>query len=236
MNAFAYRRVSSISDALTSIAAHHHGKYLGGGTNLVDLMKMGVEQPAALIDVTRLPVAAIEEYRGGVRIGATVRNSAVAGNPLIQQRYPVLAQALLAGASAQIRNMATVAGNLLQRTRCSYFYDPSYRECNKRAPGSGCAAIGGYNRMHSILGASDQCIATHPSDMAVALAVLEAVIQVKSASGERSIPIGDFHRLPALKRDEPTAYGTCGAKADSLRHPLPPAAPPRSRSESGPAS
>jgi xanthine dehydrogenase YagS FAD-binding subunit len=123
MNAFAYRRVSSISDALTSIAAHHHGKYLGGGTNLVDLMKMGVEQPAALIDVTRLPLTAIEEYRGGVRIGATVRNSAVAGNPLIQQRYPVLAQALLAGASAQIRNMATVAGNLLQRTRCSYFYD-----------------------------------------------------------------------------------------------------------------
>jgi xanthine dehydrogenase YagS FAD-binding subunit len=196
MNEFAYKRASSVDDALISFGANRDSKFLGGGTNLIDLMKMGVEHPAVLIDVTRLPLTKIEEYRGGVRIGGMVRNSAAAIDPLIRQRYPVLAQALLAGASPQIRNMATVAGNLLQRTRCFYFYDPSYRECNKRTPGSGCAAIGGYNRIHSILGASEQCIATHPSDMAVALAALEAVVQVKGAGGERSIPMAEFYRLP----------------------------------------
>jgi xanthine dehydrogenase YagS FAD-binding subunit len=196
MNAFAYRRAASVEDALTSLRTQHDAKFIGGGTNLIDLMKMGVERPSALIDVTRVPLTEIEEYQGGVRIGGMARNSAVAGDPLIRERYPVLAQALLAGASPQIRNMATVAGNLLQRTRCFYFYDPTYRECNKRVPGSGCAARTGYNRIHSILGGSESCIATHPSDMAVALAALDAVIQVKGIEGERSIPIGDFHRLP----------------------------------------
>jgi xanthine dehydrogenase YagS FAD-binding subunit len=196
MNPFAYARASSIDDALASLRTQRDARFLGGGTNLIDLMKMGVEHPPALIDVTRLPLANIEEHSGGVRIGGIARNSAVANHPLIRERYPVLAQALLAGASPQIRNMATVAGNLLQRTRCFYFYDPSYRECNKRVPGSGCAALTGYNRIHSILGGSDHCIATQPSDMAVALAALEAVIQVKGPDGERSIQISDFHRLP----------------------------------------
>jgi len=196
MNAFTYKRTTSVEDALKAIATQHESKYLGGGTNLIDLMKMGVEHPAALVDVSRVPLTTVEQHGDGVRIGAMVRNSAVAGHPLIQERYPVLAQALLAGASPQIRNMATVGGNLLQRTRCFYFYDPSYRECNKRAPGSGCAAVKGYNRIHSILGGSDNCIATHPSDMSVALAALEAKIQVKGTTGERSIPIADFYRLP----------------------------------------
>jgi xanthine dehydrogenase YagS FAD-binding subunit len=196
MNPFAYTRASSIDDALASLRTQRDARFLGGGTNLIDLMKMGVEHPPALIDVTRLPLANIEEHGGGVRIGGIARNSAVANHPLIRERYPVLAQALVAGASPQIRNMATVAGNLLQRTRCFYFYDPSYRECNKRVPGSGCAALTGYNRIHSILGGSDHCIATQPSDMAVALAALEAVIQVKGPDGERSIQIADFHRLP----------------------------------------
>jgi xanthine dehydrogenase YagS FAD-binding subunit len=196
MNEFAYKRAASVQDAVTAIRDRHDSKFIGGGTNLVDLMKVGVERPAALVDVTRLPSAEIEEYRGGVRIGGMARNSAVAGHPLIRQRYPVLAQALLAGASQQIRNMATVGGNLLQRTRCFYFYDPDYRECNKRDPGSGCAALSGYNRIHSILGGSDHCIAVYPSDMAVALAALEAVVQVAGAGGERSIAISEFHRLP----------------------------------------
>src|SRR5580700_1698744 len=178
MNPFAYTRAVSIDDALASLRTQRDARFLGGGTNLIDLMKMGVEHPPALIDVTRLPLADIEEHAGGVRIGGIARNSAVANHPLVRERYPVLAQALLSGASPQIRNMATVAGNLLQRTRCFYFYDPSYRECNKRVPGSGCAAVSGYNRIHAILGASGQCIATHPSDMAVALSALDAQVVV----------------------------------------------------------
>jgi xanthine dehydrogenase YagS FAD-binding subunit len=185
-----------VSEAVAEINRHTDAKFLGGGTNLVDLMKMGVEHPAALIDVTRLPLANIEPHGDGVRIGALARNSAAANHPLIRERYPVLTQALLSGASTQIRNMATVGGNLRQRTRCSYFYDPSYSACNKRNPGSGCAAMSGYNRMHAIIGASDQCVATHPGDMPVALAALDAVIQVRSAAGERSIPFPDFYRLP----------------------------------------
>jgi len=209
MNAFTYKRTSSVDDALVSNKTQD-AKFLGGGTNLVDLMKNGVEHPAALIDVTRIPLRNIEEHGGGVRIGGMVKNSAVANHPLIREKYPVLSEALLAGASPQIRNMATVAGNLLQRTRCFYFYDPSYRECNKRVPGSGCAALKGYNRIHAILGGSEHCIATHPSDMAVALMALEAVVQVKGPAGERSIPLAEFYRLPGatphiettLKHDE----------------------------------
>ena len=195
MNPFTYTRAATVDDAIAGIA-QPESKLLGGGTSLIDLMKMGVEQPAHLVDITRLPLTAIEEHAGGVRIGAMARNSDAAEHALIRERYPVLSQALLAGASQQLRNMATMGGNLMQRTRCYYFYDPSYAECNKRRPGSGCAAIRSYNRIHAILGASPQCIATHPSDMCVALAALDAVIQVRSSSGERSIAMADFHRLP----------------------------------------
>jgi xanthine dehydrogenase YagS FAD-binding subunit len=193
---FSYTRAADVRAALTAAQRGVDVRFLAGGTNLVDLMKQGVERPAHLVDVTRLPLAEIEEHAGGVRIGALARNSDVAAHPLIRQRYPVLSEALLSGASAQLRNMATVGGNLLQRTRCYYFTDPAFAECNKRRPGSGCAARVGYTRIHAILGASEHCIATHPSDMAVALAALEAVVEVIGPDGEREIPIGDFHRLP----------------------------------------
>jgi xanthine dehydrogenase YagS FAD-binding subunit len=198
MSPFGYSRASDAQQAVTGIVAKPHTKFLGGGTNLIDLMKMGVESPAQLIDITRLPLAQVEELPGGkgVRIGALARNSDVADHPLIQQRYPVLSQAFLAGASPQLRNMATVGGNLMQRTRCYYFYDPAFPACNKRNPGSGCGALEGYNRMHAILGQNDQCIATNPSDMNVALAALDAVVRVQGPKGEREIPIADFHRLP----------------------------------------
>jgi xanthine dehydrogenase YagS FAD-binding subunit len=180
------------------MAAKPKTKFLGGGTNLIDLMKMGVETPAQLIDINRLPLAQVEELADGkgVRMGALARNSDVAEHPLIQQRYPVLSQAFLAGASPQLRNMATIGGNLMQRTRCYYFYDPAFPKCNKRNPGSGCGALEGYNRIHAILGQSEQCIATNPSDMNVALAALDAVVRVQGPKGEREIPIADFHRLP----------------------------------------
>jgi xanthine dehydrogenase YagS FAD-binding subunit len=196
MKPFTYIRASTADQAIAQMQVRRESSYLGGGTNLIDLMKMGVAQPSRLVDITRLEFASIEEWRGGLRIGAMVRNSALAADPLIRERYPILSQAVLAGASPQIRNMATVGGNLLQRTRCNYFYDPSYAECNKRAPGSGCAALEGHNRNHAILGASEHCVATHPSDMAVALAVLDATVQVKGPRGERSIPFASFYRLP----------------------------------------
>ncbi len=198
MTPFTYTRAADAQQAVTGIAANPRAKFLGGGTNLVDLMKMGVETPAQLIDLNRLPFTQVEELPNGagVRIGALVRNSDLALHPLITARYPVLSQALLAGASPQLRNLATTAGNLLQRTRCYYFYDPSFPSCNKRNPGSGCGAIDGFNRIHAILGQSEQCIATNPSDMNVALAALDAVVQVQGAQGARAIPIADFHRLP----------------------------------------
>jgi xanthine dehydrogenase YagS FAD-binding subunit len=196
MRSFGYSRPADVAGAIATEQRQPEAKYLGGGTNLVDLMKMGVEHPAHLVDVTRLPLARIEEHAGGVRIGALVRNSEVAADPGIRKRYPVLSDAILAGASAQIRNMATTGGNLLQRTRCPYFYDPSYAECNKRKPGSGCAAMQGYSRMHAILGASEHCIATYPGDMAVALTALDARVIVQGTQGERSVPIEQFYRLP----------------------------------------
>ncbi|MGI9086915.1 MAG: FAD binding domain-containing protein [Chthoniobacterales bacterium] len=198
MNPFTYSRASDPQQAIDALAANPHAKFLGGGTNLVDLMKMGVELPTALVDINRLPLSQVEELPGGagVRIGALARNSDVAEHPLITSRYPVLSQALLAGASPQLRNLATTGGNLLQRTRCYYFYDPAFPSCNKRNPGSGCGAIDGFNRIHAILGQSEQCIATNPSDQNVALAALEAVVRVQGPKGERTIPIGDFHRLP----------------------------------------
>jgi xanthine dehydrogenase YagS FAD-binding subunit len=192
---FAYARADDVPAALAA-GRDVGARFLAGGTNLLDLMKMGVERPTRLIDLGRLPLDAIEEHAGGLRIGALARNADVADHPLVRTRYPVLSQALVAGASAQLRNMATVGGNLMQRTRCPYFYDPSFTECNKRVPGSGCAARHGYHRLHAILGASEQCIATNPGDMAVALLALDAVVQVTGPEGERAIPLGDFHRLP----------------------------------------
>src|SRR3954465_14577646 len=199
MNPFFYSRANDAAGAVSAIAAKPRTKFLGGGTNLIDLMKMGVETPAQLVDINRLPMAQIEGLPDGkgVRIGALVRNSDLAEHALIRERYPVLSQALLAGASPQLRNMATVGGNLMQRTRCYYFYDPAFPQCNKRNPGSGCGALKGYNRIHAILGQSDQCIATNPSDMNVALAALDAVVRVQGPKGEREIPIAQFHRLPA---------------------------------------
>src|SRR2546423_3791541 len=198
MNPFIYSRANDAAGAVSAVTAKPRTKFLGGGTNLIDLIKMGVETPAQLVDITRLPMAQIEELPDGkgVRIGALARNSDVAEHELIKQRYPVLSQALLAGASPQLRNMATVGGNLMQRTRCYYFYDPAFPQCNKRNPGSGCGALNGYNRIHAILGQSDQCIATNPSDMNVALAALDAVVRVQGPKGEREIPFADFHRLP----------------------------------------
>ena len=197
MQAFAFRRVVEVSQALAAIT-EPGAKFLAGGTNLLDLMKGGIEAPTTIIDISRLPCAAIEaDEAGGVHIGAAAKNSDVADHPLIRTGYPLLVQALLAGASPQLRNMASVAGNLMQRTRCHYFYDRAFSACNKRAPGTGCAARAGCNRMHAIFGASASCVATHPSDMAVALAALDASVEVRSARGERRIPIGAFHRLPA---------------------------------------
>src|SRR5437763_11696716 len=197
MNPFTYVRAEDANQAVTAVSGKPQSKFLGGGTNLIDLMKMGVETPNGLIDINRLPLAQIEELPNkGVRIGAMARNSDVAEHQLIKTRYPVLSQALLSGASPQLRNMATVGGNLLQRTRCYYFYDPAFPACNKRNPGSGCGAINGYNRIHAILGQSEQCIATHPSDMCIALAALDAIIRVRGPKGEREIPFADFHRLP----------------------------------------
>jgi len=204
MQAFSYVRAERVDDALAALQ-RPGTKLLGGGTNLLDLMKGDVEQPAVLVDITRLPLADIRETAdGGVRIGALARNSETANHPLVRTRYPLLSQAFLAGASQQLRNMATVGGNLLQRTRCHYFYDVAYAECNKRRPGSGCAARSGFTRQHAVFGASEQCIAVHPSDMAVALAALDANVLVRGRAGERLIPMGDFHRLPGTTPDRDT--------------------------------
>jgi xanthine dehydrogenase YagS FAD-binding subunit len=196
MIGFEYARASSIDDAVRQIGASAGAKFVAGGTNLVDLMKMDVERPAKLIDITRLPLDRVEETTGGgLRIGALVKNTDLAYHPAVEQRYPVLASAVMAGASQQLRNMASVGGNLMQRTRCAYFYD-IVTPCNKRLPDSGCSAVDGLNRGHAILGASPSCIATHPSDMCVALAMLEATVRVIGPRGERDIAFADFHRLP----------------------------------------
>jgi len=193
---FQYTRANDVADAVRQIAGNPNAKFVAGGTNLIDLMKMDVERPNKVIDITRLPLKQVENTPGGgLRIGALVRNTDVAYHPLVEERYPVLASAVMAGASQQLRNMASTGGNLLQRTRCHYFYDIG-TPCNKREPGSGCSAIDGHNRMHAILGASDGCIAVHPSDMCVALALLEATVHVSSASGDRVIAFSEFHRLP----------------------------------------
>jgi xanthine dehydrogenase YagS FAD-binding subunit len=196
MKAFTYRRADTTAQAATA-AVKHGARIIAGGTNLLDLMKLQVETPSELVDINRLPLDKIEETAdGGLRVGALVRNSDLAADSRVRQRYGVLSRALLAGASAQLRNKATTGGNLLQRTRCYYFYDVT-KPCNKRNPGSGCAALAGFNRIHAILGASNECIATHPSDMAVAMRALDARVETVDRAGDtRAIPIAEFHRLP----------------------------------------
>ena len=194
MTPFLYERASGAGAALAS-GAQAGAMYLGGGTNLVDLMRETIERPEVLVDVTGLARDIEETEDGGLRIGAGVKNTAAAADRRVRERFPLLAQAILAGASAQIRNMATVGGNLMQRTRCAYFYDDAAR-CNKRTPGQGCDAQQGFNRNHAVLGASRACVATHPSDMCVALAALDAVVTVEAPGGPRDIPLADFHRLP----------------------------------------
>jgi xanthine dehydrogenase YagS FAD-binding subunit len=211
MNPFTYQRASAPEaavHALASTGTTNSIKLLGGGTNLIDLMKDGVEQPTHLVDVNHIGLDTIEASASGARIGASVRNSTLANHPGIVANYPLLSHALLAGASPQLRNMATAAGNLMQRTRCPYFMDPAFPSCNKRAPGTGCGALTGFNRYHAILGQTDDgaraphtCIAVHPSDMCVALYALNAQVEVLGPGGKRTIPITAFHRLPG---DDPT--------------------------------
>ena len=199
MTPFTYSRAGDLAEAVR-LGGADRAKYLGGGTNLVDLLRETIERPAALVDVTGLS-AAIEEHDGGLLIGAAARNTAVAGHRAVRARYPLLSRAVLAGASAQIRNMATVGGNILQRTRCTYFYDDEGSRCNKRSPGQGCDAVEGFNRIHAILGASPACVATHPSDMCVALVALDAVVHIEGPSGARSLALADLHRLPGERPD-----------------------------------
>jgi len=202
MKPFQYLRAGNLEEATRSAVSSENARYIAGGTNLLDLMKLQVETPELLIDIGRLPLETIQRHEGGLRIGALVSNSAVAAHKDVRAFYPVLAKALLSGATQQLRNKATTGGNLLQRARCSYFYDIAM-PCNKRQPGSGCSALGGFNRMHAILGASDTCIAVHPSDMAVALTVLDATIEtINDAGVSRSIAIADFYTDPASLPDQ----------------------------------
>ncbi|MFJ8858039.1 FAD binding domain-containing protein [Streptomyces sp. NPDC102451] len=204
MKPFAYLRPASVAEAVRAGAGHPGARFLGGGTNLVDLMKLGVESPGLLVDVSRLPLGRVARTDdGGLRIGATVRNSDLAAHPGVRSGYPALSQALLAGASGQLRNTATTAGNLLQRTRCPYFQDVS-KPCNKRVPGSGCPAKEGAHRDLAVLGHSEDCVATNPSDMAVALAALDAAVLLHGPEGERTVPVTDFHRLPGDNPDQDT--------------------------------
>ncbi|MCE7070398.1 xanthine dehydrogenase family protein subunit M [Dyadobacter sp. CY327] len=196
MNSFSYNKAYDVAEAVADIQVHEHGKFIAGGTNLLDLMKENVMKPDHLTDINRLDLANITEHEdGGLRLGALVTNADTAWNELVEQRYPLLSKAILAGASPQLRNMATNGGNLFQRTRCYYFYDTA-TACNKREPGSGCSAINGINRIHAILGTSMQCIATHPSDMCVALAALDAKVNISGPNGDRTLEFADFHRLP----------------------------------------
>lgn len=221
MKAFTYQRAGSTEQAAAA-AVKSGAKIIAGGTNLLDLMKLQVETPSELIDINRLPLDKIEETSdGGLRVGALVRNSDLAADPRVRQRYGVLSRALLAGASAQLRNKATTGGNLLQRTRCYYFYDIT-KPCNKRSPGSGCAALAGFNRIHAILGSSNDCIATHPSDMAVAMRALDAEVETISPNGDaRVIPIADFHRLPGRTPEVETSLKP-GEIITAVKLPPPP--------------
>jgi xanthine dehydrogenase YagS FAD-binding subunit len=209
MNPFTFTHVTRPEEAIAAVSGNPQAAFVAGGTTLVDLLRLDVEKPAALVDINALPLTKIESLPGGgVRIGALVRNSDLANDPMIRKRYPVLSEALLSGASPQLRNMATVGGNLMQRTRCYYFRD-AVSPCNKRVPGSGCAALEGYNRIHAVLGTSDKCIATHPGDMPVALVALDATVRTRRRDGsERTIPLTDFH----------VAYGEDPARESVLEH------------------
>ncbi|KRD14163.1 molybdopterin dehydrogenase [Mycobacterium sp. Root265] len=220
---FDYHRATSVEDAVTTLAEHPDAMFLAGGTNLVDHMKLGVAQPSLLVDVGHLfPLQDIEVLPdGSLRIGADVRNADLAAHPVVRGSYPVLARALLSGASGQLRNLATTGGNLLQRTRCVYFQDVT-TPCNKREPGTGCSAIGGYVRYHAILGASEHCVAAHPSDMAVAMTALDAQVVYVDADGDHRLPIDEFYRLPGDAPDRDTNL-PAGALITSVEIPAPPA-------------
>ena len=226
MESFRYEQSKTVQSALAAGATQSGKKFVAGGTTLIDLMKLEVEKPPLLVDINRLPLAQVERTGdGGVKIGAMVRNSDLANHELIKQEYLVLSQALLSGASPQLRNMATTGGNLLQRTRCYYFRDIAYSACNKRNPGSGCAAMDGFNRIHAILGTSEHCIATHPSDMAVAMMALEAVVHTEGSGGAREIPLHQFYKLPGstpqienvLEPNELITFVTLPALAEGTR-------------------
>jgi xanthine dehydrogenase YagS FAD-binding subunit len=218
---FAYHRATSVADAVTAVADRPDAVFLAGGTNLVDHMKLGVIAPSLVVDVGHLPLTGVDLLPNGtLRVGADVRNSDLAAHPVVRSRYPVLARALLSAASGQLRNLATTAGNLLQRTRCVYFQDVT-TPCNKRTPGSGCAAIGGYVRYHAILGASDHCVAVHPSDMAVAMAALDAHVVFHDADGEQRMPLDEFYRLPGDRPDRDTTLPR-GALITAVEIPPPP--------------
>jgi xanthine dehydrogenase YagS FAD-binding subunit len=226
MQSFQYQDAKTVDDAVSANGGIAGAKFVAGGTTLIDLMKLNVETPQTLVDINRLPLTGVESTSdGGVQIGAMVRNSDLANHELIQKRYPVLSQALRSGASPQLRNMATTGGNLLQRTRCYYFRDTAYAACNKRNPGSGCAAIDGFNRIHAILGTSEHCIATHPSDMAVAMMALEAAVHTQGSSGSRSIALDEFYLVPGntpqkenvLAPGELITHVTLPALADGTR-------------------
>jgi len=215
-----YARASSVPEAIRMAGKTAGAKYLGGGTNLIDLMREAVERPEALVDVTALATDIEATRAGGLFVGAAAKNTALAGNRIVRERYPLLARAILGGGSAQIRNMATVGGNILQRTRCTYFYDDA-AHCNKRAPGTGCDAIDGFNRMHAVLGGSPACVATHPSDMCVALVALDAVVHTDGPDGTRSIPLVDLHRLPGARPDVETELRPCELITGVELPPLP---------------
>lgn len=226
MTPFSFSMARDRAEAL-SLGGRDQARFLGGGTNLVDLLRQNVEGADALIDISRLPGDISETPGGGLMIGASVSNSALAAHPVVRTRYPMLSRALLAGASAQIRNMATIGGNIMQRTRCIYFYDAEGARCNKRAAGSGCDAMGGYNRYHAILGASSHCVATHPSDMCVALAALDATVHVEGQGGERTVPLTAFHLLPG---DTPHLETVLRPDELIVAVELPPATPAMTRS------
>ncbi|WP_194836577.1 xanthine dehydrogenase family protein subunit M [Nocardia sp. XZ_19_369] len=218
---FEYRRAGTVEDAVAAVADRPEAVFLAGGTNLVDHMKLGVAAPSLLVDIGHLPLSEITELPdGGLRIGAGVRNTDLAVHPLVRSRFPALSRALLSGASGQLRNLATTGGNLLQRTRCVYFQDVT-TPCNKREPGSGCAAIGGYVRYHAILGASEHCVAVHPSDMAVAMSALDAKVVVTGGNGESRIPLTEFHRLPGDRPELDTVL-THGQLITAVELPAPP--------------
>ncbi len=218
---FDYHRATSVQDAVTAVADRPDAVFLAGGTNLVDHMKLGILEPSLVVDVGHLPLSDVDQLPDGtLRVGADVRNSDLAAHPVVRSRYPVLARALLSAASGQLRNLATTAGNLLQRTRCVYFQDVT-TPCNKRNPGDGCSAIGGYVRYHAILGASEHCVAVHPSDMAVAMAALDAWVVFVDADGEHRVPLTEFHRLPGERPDRDTELPS-GALITAVEIPPPP--------------